>query len=152
MSLWSMTREGTINLRDLQGEFDRLVDRLWHGGINTAPLDGQDWAPALEIVDESDRFVITAEVPGLTADKIDVAVVDSAVKLSGTKAPATTSSEGRRTLRTERRFGSFLRTVELPEPVDETRVQASCAHGVLSVSLPKKVIVQGRKIPVEPAE
>jgi len=149
MSKWNFNREAMF--RDLQNEFDRVVDRLWHGGINTPPLDGQDWAPILELVDESDRFVITAEVPGITADEIDLSVAEKSVTLSGTK-PAVQRPAEHRCVRSERRFGTFRRTIDLPEPVDDTRVEATCAHGVLTVSLPKQHVQQGRKVHVETTE
>jgi len=151
MSMWPF-REGPINLRDLQNEFDRMVDRLYHGGINTAPLDGQDWAPPIDLFDESDRYVVTAEVPGMSPDDMNVAVVERTVTITGVKAPAATGGADRRSLRNERRFGKFRRTVELPEAVDDLRVQASFAHGVLTVSLPKQEVRQGRKVPIDSAE
>lgn len=149
MSMWNFNRDTVF--RDLQSELDRVVDRFWHGGINTAPLDGQDWAPSLELVDEIDRYVLTAEVPGIPADEIDVSVVERMVTLSGAK-PVAKRPDGHRCVRTERRYGAFRRTIDLPEPVDETRVEATCANGVLSVSLPKQNVNRGRKVHVEVTE
>ena len=152
MSMWPFGRENMINVRDLQGEFDRLVDRLYHGGLNTAPLDGQDWAPPVDVMDESDRFVLSAEVPGLSPADVDVSVVGRSVTISGNKPSPRKPGDEQRALRAERRYGKFKRTIELSEAVDETRVHAACAHGILTVSLPKQVVVQGRRVPVEPAE
>lgn len=152
MAVWSFGRDGTISLRELQGEFDRLVDRLWHGGISTAPLDGQDWAPPIDVCDESDRYVLQVELPGLTSEDLEVAVLECSATVSGVKPSPRKPGEGAKCLRSERRYGKFKRTVELPEPVDETRVHAAFTNGLLTVSLPKKVVVQGRKVPVESAE
>ncbi|MCK6485513.1 MAG: Hsp20/alpha crystallin family protein [Phycisphaerae bacterium] len=152
MAVWSFGRDGTISLRELQGEFDRLVDRLWHGGISTAPLDGQDWGPPIDVCDESDRYVLQVELPGLTNEDLEVAVLDRTATVSGVKPSPRKPGEGTKCLRSERRFGKFKRTIELPEPVDETRVHAAFANGLLTVSLPKKVVVQGRKVPVESGE
>jgi HSP20 family protein len=146
------TRDYTVPLRDLQSELDRFVDRLVHGGINTAPLDGQDWAPPIDLFDESDRYVLIAEVPGMAAAEIDVSILDQAVILTGVRPPLQKSGQISRSIRSERRFGRFRRRVDLPDAVDETRITATCAAGVLTVSLPKQEVPQGKKVTVESIE
>jgi HSP20 family protein len=138
-----------LSVQDLRDEFDRLVDRVWHVGLNTAPLDGQDWAPAMDIVEEADRYRIRVEVPGLAAEDVQVSILDGALTVKGTKRPVAPAGDEHRYLRKECRFGGFCRRYELPGAVDEDNVTASCKNGVLEMSIPKKPEAQGRAVKVE---
>lgn len=145
-------REGHFSLRDLQSEFDRMMDRLWHGSLSTPPLDGQDWAPPIDVTEEADRFVARLEVPGLTSDAVDVSVLDRVVTIHGTKPAPPKLAEGQRSVAAECRYGSFRREIQLPVPVAADRVVATCRHGVLEIVLPKQESARGRPVKVETCE
>ena len=78
-------RDLPSSMQDVRNEFDRWLDRLWHSGWTTAPLDGQDWAPRVDVVDEADCFRLRAEVPGLTAEDVELSFLDGALTIKGTK-------------------------------------------------------------------
>jgi HSP20 family protein len=138
-----------LSLGELQREMNRLFDHFWHGGITTGPLDGNDWAPPVDIVEDEDRFMIKAEVPGLDASDIEVSVSDNAITLKGHKATDHREGDERNTLQAERRFGSFFRTITLPVTVDPSSVTANCRKGVLEISLGKKEEHRPKTITVE---
>lgn len=136
------------SFNDVRTEFDRLLDRVWHVGLNTAPLDGQDWAPAMDVIDEGERYRIRLEIPGLTGDQVDVSMLNNTVIVRGCKAASPKLGEGQRQLRGECRFGSFARRYEFPTPVSEDGISATCKLGVLEVTITKRPEPRGRSIPV----
>ena len=72
MKIFGYGPDMRVSVSDLQDEFNNVFNRLWHGGVTTGPLDGQDWAPRIDLIDEPDQFVVRAEVPGISAGRIDV--------------------------------------------------------------------------------
>jgi HSP20 family protein len=94
--------------------------------------------------------VLTAEVPGVPPEKLDLAVEEEALTLSGER-PETPASEGETPLRRERFTGRFSRTVRLPFRVDAEKAAARFADGVLTVTLPKAADDKPRKIAVHTA-
>jgi len=138
-------------LQNIRHEFDQLLDRVWHGGINTPPLDGQDWAPCIDAVDDGERYVVRIEVAGLSAEDVEVSVLGSTLMITGCKPRPAKKGEGSRVLRGECRFGSFSRKLELPSAVQDDAVSASCRNGVLELVVPKKAEARGRTIRVNAA-
>ena len=103
--------------------------------------------PAINLFDAGDRFVLTAELPGMPAEQVDLSVTGESVMLRGERArPVGIAEESYR--RQERPFGHWSRTVSLPGPVDCDRVDADLAEGILTVSLPKSEGARPRQIKV----
>ena len=69
-----LPREIPFSVQEMREEFDRMLDRVWHGGLSTAPLDGQDWAPRLDVYEHPDHYQVRVEIPGLTADDVQVSI------------------------------------------------------------------------------
>jgi HSP20 family protein len=142
-------REFPFSVQDIRGEFDRLLDRVWHAGLTTAPLDGQDWAPSLDVSEESESYRVRVEIPGVSTDKIEVSILGNVLTIKGTKPPPVKrEDEEVRQLRSECRFGSFSRKYELPGPAGEEGVTAVCKNGVLEVTIPKTPEIMGQKVNV----
>ena len=139
----------SLSLRDLQEEINGLFDRVWHGGIRTAPFDGQEWAPAVDVLDEAERFIVRAEVPGLVTADFDVSVSGNVLTIKGSKPSDRREEQQEQYLRAERPFGAFNRSITLPVAVDADGVQATCTKGVLEVSLPKHEGVRPKSVRVE---
>ncbi|HEY3246127.1 MAG TPA: Hsp20/alpha crystallin family protein [Phycisphaerae bacterium] len=149
MTLNPFRRDYPVSLSDVQDEINRLLDRVVHGGLSTRPLDGQEWAPLVDIYESPDRFILRAELPGLDAADIDVSLVGEVLTLKGVKpAPPEDPATGRR-IRGERRFGGFNRSIELPGPVDASQILAVCRRGVLEVTLPKSASSRPKSIQVK---
>jgi HSP20 family protein len=141
-----------VSLVDLQDEVNRMFDRMWHTGISTAPLDGQQWAPVLDLVDEPSRFVLTAEVPGLNVEDIEVCYEDGQLVLKGAKPAGYGEGERPDFLRRERRFGNFRRCIPIPEAINVEALRAKCQHGVLEVVMPKKEPASRKTVRIEVSE
>lgn len=140
------------SLQDLRSEFDQLLDRVWHAGLTTAPLDGQDWAPTLDVMEAPEGYHIFVELPGVPADSVDVSVLNNTLTIRGTKPPPVKTAEKHRMLRTECRHGAFCRKYELPGPVRAEDVSASCRQGILEIVIPKSPEVVGSKVKIRVEE
>ncbi|AHD03720.1 Hsp20/alpha crystallin family protein [Leisingera methylohalidivorans] len=139
------------NIRD---EIDDLLDDL-HTGSIFAPLRRRrkglgrpfrstlpefSWkTPALDVADKEDEVKLCAELPGLSEDDIDLRVSDGMLTLRGEKKEDREEGEkdGDYYL-SERRFGSFKRSIRIPEDIDRDKISATFKNGVLTVHLPKK--------------
>jgi HSP20 family protein len=104
-----------------------------------------DWSPAIEVVERDDELVVCVDVPGLSAEDINVEVTEDMLTISGER---TEPEEGYG--RSERRYGRFSRSIPLPEGVDAEDAQASLQNGVLEVAMPAPEREQrGRRIEIQ---
>jgi len=140
------------SVQELRDEFDRLIDRVWHGGLSTAPLDGQDWAPRLDVYEHPDHYQVRVEVPGLRAEDVEVSILNNVLTVEGTKVMPDRPTEEVRRLRSECRFGHFCRKFELPSAAEGADVAATCKYGVLDIKIPRTPQVKGHSVKVESAD
>ncbi len=101
----------------------------------------------MDIFDAADAIVLKAELPGLSPDDIDIEIDESVLTLKGERRFEETVEEGRY-YRVERAYGSFQRSVTLPQGVKADEITATFEHGVLTVRVPKADEVKPRKIAV----
>ena len=132
----------------LHRDLDRLV------GGRQASRDDQnsvaDWVPAVDIVEENDRFVLRADVPGVKAGDIDVSMDNGILSVSGERHAIAMDDEAG-VSRIERATGRFLRRFTRPETANPEGIGAKYADGILEVTIPKAPEVQARRITVEAA-
>ena len=111
------------------------------------PLEERGWAPAIEVFEKEDKFVVKAELPGMEEKDIDVSVVGDTLTIKGErKAESEVKEEDYYCC--ERSYGSFFRSIAIPSNVDTKKIEASYENGVLEVSLPKAPEVKPKKISV----
>lgn len=127
------------------GQLRTEMDRLFEGFFDAGAL-GAVTFPPINAWEENDALKIEAEIPGYSADEIDISVVGAELTLRGTK-PAVTETDAVVHHR-ERVRGDFTRTIKLPFEVDASNVQADLRDGVLLVTLPKAEEARPRKIEV----
>ena len=139
------------SLGELQAGINRLFEQVWHSGIRTGPFDGQDCAPAVDVVEKADRYVVEIELPGVSRQDIDVSCSVSALTIKGQKVHSAVRQEGDHVMFAERRYGSFSRVVQFDEAVKSEKMTAKLENGVLLVSAPKKTVStpQAVSIPIE---
>ncbi|MGE5625402.1 MAG: Hsp20/alpha crystallin family protein [Bacillota bacterium] len=136
------------------GAFD-LMDRLLAGqGARLARYDADpttaaaDWAPAVDIREEAERFLIRADIPGVDPKDIEVSMEDGVLTLSGErKSESREENEG--WTRVERMTGRFLRRFTLPETADAEGISAHGQNGVLEIVIPKQAKAQPKRITVK---
>ncbi len=137
-----------MSLGALQDEMNRLFERVWHGGVSTRPFDGQAWAPPIDLFEFDDRYVLFAEIPGVAPESVELSCLGNCLTIRGEKRrPPDIKQETSR--QSERRFGAFCRTVDLPCEVEADRAGAKFVNGVLEVTVPKSAASRPRTIRVE---
>lgn len=129
--------------RELLNEFNRAYERTTDASSGATA----DWAPAVDIEEYADRFVLYADVPGVDPATIEITLEKGVLTLSGSREQAV-EQNGVERRRQERAIGKFLRRFVLPDTADADAVSASGKHGVLQVIIPKRAQAQPRKITV----
>ena len=127
----------------LQREVNRLFDATNKGRVFNTPT-----YPAVNIWTNDDGQVISAEMPGIRPEDLDIDVTGDALSISGVRKPDEVSKEARYHRR-ERNYGSFSRTVQLPFMVDTNKVEASFKNGVLFINLPRAEADKPKRITVK---
>jgi HSP20 family protein len=108
------------------------------------------WIPRVDVREENDRFVVTADLPGVEGKDIAVTADEGVLTISGQRgSEKKTAGEGYE--RVERASGSFLRRFTLPESADAEAIKATHVNGVLELSIPKRPQAQPRRIEVQAA-
>ena len=132
-------------------EMDRLrreVDRLFRDWPRTGGWTDAPSFPAMNMWADENKAVVTAELPGISTDDLDISVQDDTLTLRGSRR-LQDLEEGARYHRRERRFGSFARTLRLPFQVNAAEVDAAFRKGVLSIALPRAEADKPRRITVK---
>ena len=127
----------------LQREMNRLFDSSSRGQVFSAPS-----YPAVNIWTNDEGLLITAEMPGVHPDDINIDVNADALSISGERKPDEAARDANYHRR-ERAHGSFSRTIQLPFMVDPNKVEAKFKNGVLMISLPRAEADKPRKITVK---
>lgn len=136
------------DLLSIQEEMNQLFNRAFgrtFGEGGEAPA--RVWAPALDISERKDAYVVTVEVPGVKQDDIDITLEDGLLTISGERKQVQESSD-EQFHRVERRYGAFRRSITLPSQVQADAIEASYENGVLEVLLPKAEEAKPKKITV----
>jgi HSP20 family protein len=113
---------------------------------------GWDIAPAFDLVEREKEYEISAELPGIDEKEIEIKLSNSTVTIRGEKKEEKRKKE-REYFLSERRYGSFQRSFQIPQGVDRDKIEASFLKGVLTLTLPKTAEAQSseRKIAVKAA-
>ena len=126
----------------LHNELSRFMNSIEGNGRTT-----QSWVPALDVWETEDSLVYAFDLPGIAEDKIQIEVENSMLTISAERERSAEVS-GERFQRFERRYGSFSRTVGLPEGVDDAAIKAAYENGVLEVRVPKPEQAKPRRISI----
>jgi HSP20 family protein len=109
------------------------------------------WIPRVDIYEESDRFVVFADVPGVESKDIDITAENGVLTIRGERRSDRKEFDKSGYERVERTSGSFLRRFTLPDSANTETIKAKQTNGVLEVSIPKHPQIQPRRISVEAA-
>jgi HSP20 family protein len=131
--------EPVAELGTIQNEMNRLFNTFFDQPNPTGrniSSGARRWIPAMDLIESGDRYVLRADLPGLSDEDVNVQLEDNVLTISGErKAEHETQQEGYHRL--ERAFGGFARSLTLPEGVDPDGVQAHFDRGVLEIRIPK---------------
>lgn len=141
---WNPMRE-MVSLRD---EMNRLFEQAFEGGSLGPWQSSANWGLALDVAETDDAFVVTASVPGMKPDDLDITITNNVLTIKGEYKADKTIEEEQYHLR-ERRFGSFGRSISLPVTVDADAVEAKYEDGILTLTVPKAEEAKPRRIAVK---
>jgi HSP20 family protein len=137
------------DLLSIQDEMNTLFNRAFG---ERAPVEGEQrqrmWAPALDIAEQKDAYLVTVELPGVKPGDLEITLEDGLLTIQGERHVVQESSE-QQFHRVERRYGRFRRSITLPTQVKADAIEASFEDGLLTVRVPKAEEAKPRKIDVQ---
>src|SRR5579863_7142679 len=107
----------------------------------------QPWAPALDISERKDAYLVTMELPGVRAEDVEITFEDSLLTIQGERLPVSDTA-GEKFYRAECRYGAFRRSITLPSHVMADAIEATAQDGVLQLLVPKAPEVHAKRIQV----
>jgi HSP20 family protein len=138
--LYRMTTTGSP-IFGLRREIDRLFE-------DTFARDGSSWTPAVDIHETENEIKVELELPGLKPDDVEITAENGVLTIRGEKHSERKEGEQSRYHIVERSYGSFMRTFQLPQGVDEDQIEAEFENGILTLRIPKAALPQPRRIQI----
>jgi HSP20 family protein len=145
------------DLRDAQEEMAQMTQMSQmlaralglHTQQGNAGTTTTAWAPALDISERKDAYLVTVELPGVEAEDLEITLEDGLLTIQGERHFAHDSSE-QQFHRVERRYGAFRRSITLPAQVRAEQIEASFDNGVLQILVPKMEEATPKRIQIRP--
>lgn len=134
---------------EMQNRLRRLFDEGFSTGV--APMEPLGWVPVVEIIENANEIILTAELPGMKEENIEVTFEDDVLVLRGEKKEEVREdADDRRYHLWERTYGAFRRAFTLPRSIDATKIVAEFKDGLLVVNMPKSdhAKAKGHKIAI----
>jgi HSP20 family protein len=148
MAMVPWRRRNQNELATLRSGMDDWFESFFRGLDRPLGLFGQRAWPAIDIAEREDTVLVRAEVPGLKPEEIEISVYGDTLTISGERKESK-EDEGDGFYHVESTYGSFRREVTLPTDVDESKIEAVCKDGVLSITLPKAEKSKAVKVKVK---
>lgn len=126
-------------------DFDRLFDNVFSG----APTFANTNTPVVDVREEKDRYVLEAELPGMSEKDVDLHVEDNMLTIKSAKEEEKEEKNEEGYLVRERRSRSFSRSFVLPKDVDRDKVEARFKNGLLTLTMPKSAESKARQIQIK---
>jgi HSP20 family protein len=124
----------------LRREIERLFD-------DTFTRDGSDFVPAVDVKENGDEIRLEVELPGIRPEDVEIIAENGVLTVRGQKQAERKEGDDRFQV-VERVYGTFMRTFQLPQGVDENQIRADFENGVLTVRIPKTALPQARRIEI----
>jgi len=142
LTRWDPFRE----MMSLRSAMDRMIENsLGTGNSWSQPVS---WDLALDVVENTENFMVRASVPGVKPDDIEITFTDNVLTIKGEVKSDKEISEDQYHMR-ERRYGSFSRSISLPNRIKSDAISATYDSGVLTLTLPKVEEVKPRRIQIQ---
>lgn len=126
------------------------MDRMFNRDLSVAgtPWKSFNWSVALDVVESDDEYVVKASLPGINPDDLDITFSDNRLTIKGELEEEQELNEARYHLR-ERKYGKFIRSIQLPKGIESDKIEASYEKGVLSLHLPKAEEIKPKRIAIK---
>jgi len=112
------------------------IDRMFEDFTMRNEESGKFWAPSVDIAEENDKLVLTAEIPGVDKKDVRINLHDNVLTIEGEKNHVTEEKQDKY-YRCERDYGKFSRSFTLPAKIDADKIEAAFKDGILTITLPK---------------
>ncbi len=139
--------DSTPELRSFRNDVNRLFDDFFN--LRTAGLFDSEWLPAMDVYDDEKNFYIKADVAGIDEKDLDVTINGNVLTVSGKKVEEKNGSEGKNFIFSERRTGSFSRSVTLPGTFIQKEIKGELKSGVLTITIEKDKPAKNEKIKID---
>ena len=137
--------------RDMR-RMDEMMNRLRRGHLRYGHGETGNWAVPLDVVEEDDKIIVRATLPGVKPEDIDVTLENDVLTINAeTKAEAETEDRKESYLVRERRAGKFHRTLRLPDTVDFENVDTKYENGIVEITFPKAEAKRARRLSIKAA-
>ena len=123
----------------------REIDRLFEDAFTR---DGQNWTPAVDIKEMETELRLELELPGLKPEDVEITAENGVLTVRGEKRSERKEDDQGRYHVVERTYGSFMRSFQLPQGIDEDQISAGYDNGVLTLRIPKAALPQPRRIQI----
>ena len=123
----------------------REIDRLFE---DTFARDGNSWTPAVDIKENDSEIRLDVELPGLNPEDVEITAENGVLTVRGEKRLERKEGDETRFQVVERTYGSFMRTFQLPQGIDEDQIKAEFSNGVLALHIPKAALPQPKRIEI----
>jgi HSP20 family protein len=125
----------------------REIDRLFE---DTFGRDGGSaWTPSVDVRENQNELRIDVELPGIKAEDVEITTENGVLTIRGEKHSERKEDDDARYHVVERSYGSFMRAFQLPQGLDEARIEATADNGILSIHIPKSALPQPKKIQIK---
>ncbi len=130
--------------------FRRSISNLFDDFFSIKPVSlfETDWMPSIDVHEDANGFYVKAEIPGMDEKNIDVNIENNFLTIKGEKTEEKREGDDKRYLVTERKFGSFQRTLRLPEGIKTDKIKANFKNGVLTIDIPRDKAEEPKKIKI----
>lgn len=142
---WRPTRD----LTGIREDMNRLFDSFFSGlpEQRRGLLEGE-WAPSIDIAETDEDIVVTAELPGVKQEEVDITIADGVLTLKGEKKEEKEVKE-KNYHRIERTYGSFQRSISLPTGTEAGKAKATYKDGILRITIPKVEEAKPKQIKID---
>ncbi len=143
-----VARQPSREIEETGRGFDDVFGRPYLPGIwRLFPSEEMVWAPAIDVLEEEDKFSVKVELPGVEEEDVNVSVAGGTLTIEGEKK-AESEVKKKGYYYSEASYGSFSRSITIPSSVDASKIEANYDKGVLEITLPKAPEVKPKKITV----
>ena len=141
-------RQPSREIEETGRRFEDIFGRPFLPGIWRAfPSEEMVWAPAIDVVEEEDKFSVKVELPGVKEEDVNVSIAGDTLTIEGEKK-AESEVKRKGYYYSETSYGNFSRSITIPSTIDIGRIEANYDKGVLEISLPKAPEVKPKRIMV----
>jgi len=134
--------------RDVSTAVSDLFNRFFDDDIFSTDLTEAGWNPRIDVYEKDNNVIVKADIPGIEEKNLNIEVEDNVLTISGSKEEEHERKE-KSYHQIERSYGSFCRSVSLPDEIQEDRINAEYTKGVLTVTIPKAKETETKKIKIK---